>query len=234
MQLLLLPGMHGRALLFNPLLEALPSNLKPRVVDYPPDQSLEYDDVYRLVENAAAECDDYLVVGESYSGPLALHLAAARPKGLCGVVLSATFVRCPRPFLKPLMGLAQGWMVGLRPWWIIDRMLLGRFCDTTLRQKLHEAIALVQPDVLAARLRSIATVDATLELRDCPVPILYLRGTEDRIVPPASLRLIQSIRPDVQVVALPAPHLVFQTQPAECAKALEAFGVFASQRANFT
>ena len=93
MRLLLLPSMDGTGLLFEPLVQALPPSLQARAVAYPPDQPLGYNDLLPLVQATAAEGGDFVVVGESFSGPLALMLAADRPVDLPCVVLCASFVR---------------------------------------------------------------------------------------------------------------------------------------------
>src|SRR5262245_11899688 len=97
MHLLLLPGADGTGILFAPLLSALPPALQPLVVRYPPDQPLGYADLLPLVEEAVPASGDFLVLGESFSGPLALLLAARRPPGLRGVILCASFARNPLP-----------------------------------------------------------------------------------------------------------------------------------------
>ena len=54
-------------------------------VSYPPDRPLGYDGLLPLVEFAAAAAPgDFVVVRESFSGPLALMLAARRPPGRAG------------------------------------------------------------------------------------------------------------------------------------------------------
>src|SRR5262245_29228999 len=223
MDLLLLPGMHGTGVLFDPLSEKLPASLRSRAVTYPVDQPLGYGELLPIVEAEAAQCGDFIVVGESFSGPLALMLAAKQPKGLRGVVLCVTFVRCPQPWLKRLMAVARGWMMRVRPRWLIFRFVLGRFVDSPIRQKMKDAVDRNSPEVLAARLRAIAGVDASEELRRCKVPILYLQAMEDRIVPAGCLKTIQGIRPDVQVAEFQGPHLLLQTAADDAARALEDF-----------
>ena len=67
MRLLLLPGMDGTGLLFEPLVKALPPSLTAHVVAYPPDQPLGYNELLQLIQKAADEGGDFVVVGESFS-----------------------------------------------------------------------------------------------------------------------------------------------------------------------
>ena len=58
--LVLLPGLEGAGLLFEPLLAALPSSIRTQVVSYPPDQPLslaEYAALVRKLERSALPYD---------------------------------------------------------------------------------------------------------------------------------------------------------------------------------
>jgi pimeloyl-ACP methyl ester carboxylesterase len=114
-------------------------------------------------------------------------------------------------------------MLRLFPQMSRAKMLLGGYSTPDLRALSAEALALVRPDVLAARVRDVLAVDVAAELVDCPVPVLYLRGTRDGVVPGWNAKAIRRIRPSVDVVDLPAPHLVLQTQPVASAAAIARF-----------
>lgn len=223
MRLLLLPGLDGTGRLFKPLLEALPSTLSAKVVAYPPDQQLGYRDLLPLVEAAANDLGQFVVLGESFSGPLALMLAARKPAGLRGVVLCASFIRPPIHGLSLMKLVIGSWLFRIRPWFLLDYALLGRHGSAELKKLLHDSVYLVSPETKAARVRAIAAVHASKELRECPVPILYLRATEDRVVGRRNVGGIKAIRPDTQIVEFAGPHLLLQTRPAESAAAIEAF-----------
>lgn len=55
------------------------------------------------------------------------------------------------------------------------------------------------------------------------VPLLYLRATEDRVVPPAASRAIIQNAPRSRVVDLVAPHFLLQTRPNDAALLIEEF-----------
>lgn len=225
MNLLLLPGMDGTGLLFEPLREALPGWLKPRTVAYPAREALGYADLLPLVRDACPTMHDFVIVAESFSGPLALMLAATAPPGLRGVVLSASFVRCPlRAPLRWLAASARPVCFRLPPpFWLARRFLLGRHGTDRVRYLLAQAIALPSAAAMAARARAIASVDATEPLKRCRVPLLYLAGSEDRVVRPRSLAAIRHIRPDIEMAELPGPHLLLQACPEEAAKMIGAW-----------
>lgn len=223
MQLLLLPGLDGTGRMFEPLLGELPSSLRARVVAYPLDRPLSYRELLPIVEAAANELGEFVVVGESFSGPLALMLAERRPTGLRGVVLCASFISSPIAVLKPLKFLLRSLLFRVRPHWLLSWLLFGRHRRVDLVRLLGEAVGSVTPEVKAARVRSIADVDVTRELQECPAPILYLRGIEDRLVSRRSWEQLKSARPDAELKELLAPHLLLQSFPREAAAILEAF-----------
>ena len=81
----------------------------------------------------------------------------------------------------------------------------------------------VRPAVIARRVREAMQVNVVSELSSCPVPILYLRGDHDRVVPKHNLDEIMSACPSMKVVHFPAPHPVLQTLPALTAAAISTF-----------
>jgi pimeloyl-ACP methyl ester carboxylesterase len=176
-----------------------------------------------LVEAAAAECGEFVVVGESFSGPLALMLAARRPPGLRGVVLCASFVRFPLPVPQRWLGVFQPWVFRFRPHRLISWVLLGRHRRGELGRLLGEAVRSVSGEAMAARARAVMGLDVTAELRACPVPVLYLRAREDRVVRRGCWRAVQAARPDAEVAELSGPHLLLQAAPSEAAAVIASF-----------
>lgn len=212
--------MDGTGLLFAPLAAELPVSITPRVVAYPPDVPLGYDELDAIVEAALPRDGPFLLLGESFSGPLALRAAARRPPGLAGVILVATFASSPYP--RVLRHLIRPWMFGLGRG-LRARALLGSSPEPAIAALLPKALDHVTPEVLARRAREVLTVDATQALADCPVPILVLWGERDLVVPRRSLARVRRTRSDARVVSLDAPHLVLQTRPREAARAIAGF-----------
>ena len=88
-RLVLLPGMDGTGILFEPLLDALPQGWTAQVVRYPPDKPLGYESLLDVVLHAIEGNEPFMLVGESFSGPLALMAALGKPAGLQAVILCA-------------------------------------------------------------------------------------------------------------------------------------------------
>ena len=222
--LVLLPGLDGTGWLFRPLLEVLPPTLPAMVVAYPPDRELGYEALLKHVLDALPADGPFILLGESFSGPLALMAAARRPAGLAGVVLCASFDRCPHPYVPRWVGsLVRPGLVRILPRPSQIRGLLGRDATSELKVLLRETLAVVAPEAIACRLRAVLAVDATAELARCPVPLLYLRGSRDWVVPFWNARRVRRVLPAAEVCVISSPHMVLQTQPRLAAEALVRF-----------
>jgi pimeloyl-ACP methyl ester carboxylesterase len=66
-------------------------------------------------------------------------------------------------------------------------------------------------------------VDVSEELRACCVPMLYIAANRDIVVPARNLRLIQQIKPDIQIITIPSPHAVVQARSAQVSEAITNF-----------
>jgi pimeloyl-[acyl-carrier protein] methyl ester esterase len=219
--LVLLPGLDGTARLFDGLVRALPAWVQPVPVAYPTGEPLAYAALEELAL-ARLPSGPFALLGESFSSPIALRLAARRPEGLVAVVLTAGFVRSLLPGL--VRALARPLLFRMRPPdFFLRRMLVGPDADPTLVTAVGDAMVSVRPDVFAARLRDVVDVDATAALEETTAPILYLRGAHDRMVSSAVTDLVTAARPDVELVTLDAPHLLLQRRPSEAAAAIATF-----------
>lgn len=221
MKLVLLPGMDGTGILFEPLIKALPENLHPIVQSYPRDEPLSYEELLPRIQAQLPTGEPFIVLGESFSGPLALRIAAARPSGLRAVILCASFVRNPirlfpswcRPLIRPFLFSRN---------FLPVRALIGGYHGPDLLPLVKRA-KVVSDAVRAARARAIVGVNAEDALAACCVPILYIAGSQDRVVPKHNLARVKAINPAVKVVVLPAPHLVLQAAPKAAAQAIAEF-----------
>lgn len=221
--LVLLPGMDGTGILFEPFVVALGEGRPVTVVTYPTSgDSQTYAGLHDLAALALPPEGPLVLLGESFSGPIAISLAAANPKRVVGVVLCCTFVRNPRPGLRWLSGLASI-PAPLPPSPILSAMLFGRFATTRLRRMLREALAEVQPAALRARFRAVVSVDVRAQARALEVPVLYLKAASDRVVPsPAVVEAEQYCR-NMEVQLFDAPHCLLQVVPKEAAAAVADF-----------
>lgn len=220
--LVLLPGLDGTSVLFRPLIERLKTAVI--AVDYPQKIPSGYADLLPFVRSQLPLDRPFVLLGWSFSGPLALMTARDGPPGLKGVALAASFVR------KPVFYAPSAFRHFVRPFLFFNFSALSRFkalvlghSTSALGALLREAHSQAPPAVMAHRVRATLSVNVESELADCPVPVLYLRSSTDMVVPKGNLRRIQRLRPDVSAAVIPGPHLALATNPEAAANAIHEF-----------
>lgn len=206
MTLVFLPGMDGTASLFPPLPAgaiALPL----------PAEALSYEQLADRIEPELPSTP-FVLVAESFSGPLAIELAARNPPGLRRLVLVASFALPPVPALpKPVLRLA----FSLPPsTLVLRRLLLEPQSPAELLDQLVGAIRSVPGAVMVDRAQRVMQVDVRGALARVEVPIRYLRASRDRVVPATAVATIESVCPQVDVVEIDGPHLLLQTRWQAC------------------
>gem|GEM_PF-160800 len=211
----LLPGLHGTAELFAPLLRAMPADVPRQVIAYPPHRCLRYRDLLQLIEQQLAGQDNLILVGESFSSAIALRFAQRWPARVRAVILCVGFVRPPVPRLLCYLGAPLALMRFPLPAFLLWLFLAGHDASPQLVRATRREIFRVRPHVLAWRVLLASTVNAQHALQNCRAPVLAISGRRDRLLGHRALRHMQHLRPDLKVLELNAPHLLLQTKPQE-------------------
>jgi pimeloyl-[acyl-carrier protein] methyl ester esterase len=217
---LLLPGLDGTGELFDA--SAAPPGLTLTIVDYPRSEVVSRARLLERILAAVPREGPVVLVGESFSGPLALEVAARVPR-LVGVVLLASFA--VRPRARALIVLLA-WTMRRLPRRSPPRFAIRWFMTghaPALIERVREAISGVTPEVLSDRMRQIAEIDAREALRSCPAPVLAVVARHDRLVPRRAIARLRALRPDLHVITLPGPHLLFQHDPTAVLAAILAW-----------
>lgn len=220
--LILLPGLHGTADLFGPLLDVIPKEIPRRCISYPVEQLLSYDQLLHRIEDELRDEPSMVLIAESFSGPLAIRFAATHPRRVRALVLCASFIRLPRPplirrIMAPLLFHLPVSTAALR------RYLVGHQTPREVVLDVRNRLRGSDSTVLLARLRESFRVDCSDALACCSMPLLYLRGNEDRVMPRAAMDPILAIRPDALVRTMPGPHMLLEARPDECWREIERF-----------
>ena len=221
--LVLLPGMDGTGDLYGAFRQTLGANHKLVVVTYPTDLALAYDALENLACSALPLDEDYVLIGESFSGPIAISIAASKPARLKALILCASFAHNPYPQLKIFKPVIPYLPVRAAPSAILVHFLLGQFSSTSLSLQLADALAKVSAKALKARLTAVLSIDVREKLSKICVPALYLRATKDRVVPASAFECIRVGLPSINVIELDAPHFLLQVKPVEAVQSIFAF-----------
>lgn len=193
------------------------------VITYPRDRALDYAALAGLVQTALPTDAPYVLLGESFSGPLALAIAAQPPPLLRGLVLSTSFARSPWYALRRLQSLLYWAPVRTLPMRALSWLLLSRWSTPALRQALHAALASVDADVLRTRAAAAIGVDVAAQATALTVPVLCLHAAQDRLLPTFCQRHLSALLPPASTRWLEGPHLLLQTRPQAAAEVIAAF-----------
>jgi pimeloyl-ACP methyl ester carboxylesterase len=214
----LLPGFDGSGQLFAPLLAAARLPFEPSVLSLPTDTPRDYDQLVDWVVARLPADRPFALLAESFSGPLAIRIAARHPIHLTHLILAATFLRAPlNAWLSPLGALA-GPILFARPppAWAVRLLLAGRDADAALVASLRAAMVALPPTVAAARARTALEADERAALSRIAVPTLMLRATRDRLLRLGHADDALASLPSAQVASIDGPHLILQRRPREC------------------
>ncbi|MFK8001608.1 MAG: alpha/beta fold hydrolase [Polyangiales bacterium] len=216
----MLPGMDGGAELsaeFRALL--CERGLPAEGVSYPSDEVLDYAALEERVRaRLAEERGPTTLVAESFSGPVAISIAASPPPNLQRVVLVATFDRAPAPsLLAPFVRTAM--FRRPPPAAFVRWKMLAKDATKSDIERVQAAIRDVDAEVLAARLRAVLRVNVQALARAIQLPVLSLRASQDRLIARALRLANQSWHEEL----IEGPHLLLNQRPTRCADAIACF-----------
>jgi pimeloyl-ACP methyl ester carboxylesterase len=222
--LVLLPGLDGTGKLFAEFLKVMDLSISTQVVAYPKDIPMNYDQLETLVTAALPTDRPFVLLGESFSGPLAIRIAARRPEFLVGLVLCVTFASNPyswaRAWVRPL---AKFLPLKSLPRWVRAPLMWGSASPNRAPRQSERAMTGVSAAVVRQRISSLLAVDETAALVHISAPTLVLCATRDRVVSKAATLTIMRGIAHAQRVDIDGPHLLLQTCPQECAAAVLSF-----------
>jgi len=221
-KLVLLPGLDGTGELFAPFVEAL-GGFAVQVITYPPDRAMSYAEHESFACDRLPTDEDFVILAESFSGPIGIALASARSRRLKGLILCGTFASNPLPVFGPLRRLVDAAPAFRLPPALMAPWLYAGRATPQLRRAHAQAMSRVLPTTLRARVSAILGVDYRAQLRRIELPMMYIRATADRLIPVSAGREIQELRPDCEFVEVNAPHFLLQTEPQACVAAVKSF-----------
>jgi pimeloyl-ACP methyl ester carboxylesterase len=216
-ELVLLPGLDGTGDLFRWVLPGLPP---ATVVRYPNDPKLDLDGYVSFARTQIGK-RRVTILGESFSGPVAVKLAAAIPDQVSGLILAATYLRSPWPPF--LVRRAAAVNPHQAPKAARDFFLMGKYQIADVLRAVDRIVSDLTPGLREARLISVASTDVRREFALVTCPVLALHGRSDWVVPPAPMRRAIASKPQAEMQMFRAAHMLLQTRPGETAAAIADF-----------
>lgn len=209
---ILLPGTDGTAVFFSELKTALETECEVHCLSYPQSGDQSYAALGQLLLPQLPTDRDYVLLGESFGGPLAIWLATYAKRTPVKLILGATFAASPfglmGRWVTPLIPLAR--FIPLRRWQIQLMLFNGGYPDWATR--IFDETFGLDRRTLLARVISVLTCDMKSALASFKGSVLCLNAAKDRLLPPWLPRHFPK-RNNIRVVDLPLPHMMFQTTP---------------------
>ena len=149
-KLVVLPGMDGTGKLLGPFVESLGPRVDVQLFDYPTDVIQTYEEIIHNVEAALPHNgENFVILGESFAGPITLALAQKGLPGLKGLILVVSFAKTPRHPLLPLTrALPMPTLLSMPvPRRFARRMMLGGNAPEGTLDKLLEVFYMISPEV---------------------------------------------------------------------------------------
>lgn len=217
--IVLLPGMDGTGDLLKSLATQLSTYRPVLVIGYPVDRFLSYDRLVSYVRKHLPN-DRFVILGESFSGAIAIEIAAT-DRRVDGLVLASSFARHPLPTqLAVITRLFDPTWV---PTSVVVAALMGSAATSKLKRHLRQVLATLPRDVIRGRIQDVLRVDKRGRLAEIQCPMLCLHGRSDRLVSKRYVNEIVAVRPDCQVRWLDSPHMLLTTHTDAAARAIEDF-----------
>ncbi|MES0872320.1 alpha/beta fold hydrolase [Pseudovibrio sp. SCP19] len=220
MQIVILPGLDGTGVLSWKIHEALTPHHKVVTLSYPPDLS-QYDELKNWVHTQLPD-EPFVIVAESFSGPLAIMIAAEHAEFLKGVTFVATFAQKPRTlpvicaYLFQIIPINSVFLTQLA-----QPFLMGNWSNRQFTSKFRQALSKVPASTLAKRLAGTLQVNVISMLTEINVPMMYLRAKNDRLVPRRTSAPFKHAA--VTIYEIEGPHFLLQANPKETAAKISEF-----------
>ena len=225
MQWILLPGLDGTGRLFEQLLDVIPRTVQVMPISFPTDQVLGYRELHDYVRQKLPDANPYILIAESFSGPLAVQLASTGLYNLKALVLCATYLCRPITQIKSAMArVANRFVFEFQPpEWPIKHYLLGPDAPKELVQQFNSVISLVKPKVLSERVRIALEVNVREEFSRVSIPVLWISATLDNLIDWRRSERQVADKSNVCVKRVASPHLVLQRRSAEVVQCMNEF-----------
>ena len=189
-QLVFLPGLHGDAQTWRPVLRALPGELTATALDLPAVSDLDV-----LVDELAGQiAPNGVVIGHSLGGVVAMHLAERHPSLMAGLVLVTAPVEAEDPESAAARAArAAGLSNGAYEEIALDGMEAVYYGDRgynpQVRAERLRAARAYGPERFAAHSVALgARPDRSRFPAQAPCPVLIVGASHDQVVPTASQR----------------------------------------------
>lgn len=162
--------------------------------------------------------EDFILVAESFSGPIAYEIALRKPQTIKSVIFTASFLENPRHhilFLSRFVPIKLLFALPI-PDFVVKHFFLGSSADEHLINLFRQSVRKVTPSVLSYRLKAVRKLSVTQ--KTCDVNAIYIQATNDKLVPDSCVEIFKKACKNLNVFRVQGTHCILQTNPLACAE----------------
>lgn len=214
----LLPGLDGSGLLFEPLIAHSDGDRNLVVVSYPAEGDQSISRFVEIVEKRISGLDSFHLVVESFSTLVGLRLVSNLPEKVCSLTIAGGFygppvnlpvARFPDSLLQILFGI-------ILPRRLTSLLLLNSESHPDVEELLSLALSKLGGRAIEKRVRALFE-DWCVDFRGgMQIPSLLLLPKNDRLVSKHSQRRLREQIGTGSVREIDGPHLILQARPDLC------------------
>lgn len=211
MKLILLPGMDGTGELFEDFLSNL-NDIDHSIISFPQSGDQDYDSLLTHVKSRLPN-EDFVVLAESFAGPIAAKLAFEKMANLRGIIFVASFLSAPNRLTLSLAHALPIKVLLKLPFseFGVRKLMLGVGASTALIIKFQNTVASVPSKILRARIQAMKNL--IVSSSTSRIPVFYVSGSKDRLVHPSKMSEFRQCFPVFEHRQLQGPHFLLQANP---------------------
>ncbi len=216
MKLILLPGMDGTGILFQPFLDIFPDKIETQVITFPCNEKLSYQELISYVCDKLPKDNDYVLLAESFSGPIAYEISKKENERLKAVIFVASFIQPPNKLLSLAKVIPFYFLIPKKLPEFILRLLLGSWANKELNLLINKALSKVSSQAMEFRVKEMACLSTHIEPieKNC----IYIQANSDNLVSQRNAISIESVSKNFKLFKVEGSHFVLQVNPEDCSK----------------
>ena len=225
MRLILLPAFDGTGLMFDEFVNELGNAFSVTAISYPESGPQDYQTLSDYVRQHIPKDQPYLVLGESFAGPIVYQIAVNDSKNCKAAIFVATYLTNPSPVILKKLTMMPAAMISFlvsRPL-IVRKSALSPAADSQVAKAIANNFASVDAEVIKKRLMTINSVgDAPEQALD--IPCLCVNATQDKLVMENKHSDFEKLCPSLERKMVEGGHFILQENPKQSAQVvLQAF-----------
>ena len=213
-KIVLLPGMDGTGILFEPFLECAPDDVDISFIKLPQNKDYKYTDYAKYISQQIGS-DPTIIVAESYSGMIAYELLHTQKCDIRHILFAASFLSRPTKLaalLKPIP--IQLLRLFLKFRFMIGFVLFGRYKTSKLLDLFYQALSDIPDSTLKNRINQVANLEIPKNI--IKIPCSYIRPANDNLVSKTAINIIESKCDTLDRYDVDGTHFILQTNPKDC------------------